>query len=93
MLVLEYLRSIPLHRWLFSLVIALAISAVPHAVMVYTQHQPTAYLNLQGFAAVGLGIFAELRRQWAERQRDEAARQVTRSDLKEIVLAAEHARR
>lgn len=79
-------RSIPFHRWLFGLAIILTVSAAPHAIAVYAQHLPTALLNFHLVTTAAMWPFAELRRQWA-------ARVVTQSDLTEIALAAEHARR
>lgn len=64
-MVLEYVRSVPLHRWLFGLSIILAIAAPPHAIIVYGQHLPTALLNLHLFTVAVLVPFAELRRQWS----------------------------
>jgi len=71
---LEYVRSVPLHRWLFGLAVTLMIAAPFHAIAVYAQ--PTGLLNLHLVSAAGLVIFAELRRQWRvhTRGRDELAR-------------------
>lgn len=70
------------HRWLFGLAIVLTILAVPHAVVVYVQHQPSSIVVLHVAATVGLWLFAELRRiDWKRAQ--------AQGDLTELVAAAE----
>jgi hypothetical protein len=75
-------RQVPVHRWLFGFAIGLSVLAVPHVAWVYTEHLPTAILNLHLVTAVGLWIYAELRRQRWERVRIQV-------DLTELVAAVE----
>lgn len=78
----EQIRTVPAHRWLFTIAIVLTVLAIPHAVVVYVQHLPGAIVTLHVCATVGLWLFAELRRQGWERAQ-------VQGDLVELVAAAE----
>jgi hypothetical protein len=66
--------------------VILAICAIPHAIMVYTNRLPTALLSLHLTACVVVSIHAELRRQsWKRSQ--------AHKNLVEIVAAADGTRR
>lgn len=82
-------RQVPVHRWLFGFAIGLTVVAVPHVAWVYVQHLPGAIVVLHLTTTVGLFLYAELRRQYAEacRQREERAR--LRGELVELVAAVE----
>lgn len=75
-------RPVPIHRWLFALAIGLTVVAVPYAAVVYAEHLPTAWLNLNMAVALGLWIFAEMRRESWKRSR-------IQGELSELVAAVE----
>lgn len=64
---LERVRQVPLHRWLFWIAFALAILAVPDMIITAAAHAPTPYVNAHYVATATLFILAELRRQRRER--------------------------
>lgn len=78
---IEQVRQVPVHRWLFGAGFVLMALLVPHAAVVMVERLPGALFTMHAVATGCMCVYAELRRQEWKRCR-------VREGLSELVAAA-----